>query len=284
MPRRLVAACTFAVVLAACGGGETSSPDGTTPPTPPPTVGGVGVLPDTIPAPDVVAAVGDTDDDEVAVPASVDIGRPVDDDGVVLDTIAAQVQGNRLIAIGDSILASTATRYGGEMCEGLNPLGWDVEVDAEPGRSIEFGDQVLQDRIPDEPVFAQDFDAVIVHLGTNYDGDQDNYFNQLNEILFRVSPRPTIVMTVTEVRDDWFEVNDVIDQLARLYDNVTVVDWDRIAEFPGVLSGDGIHPTQAGETVLVDMLEVALGTVSDEPGECLPTDYTDDSLDQTLGR
>ena len=36
--------------------------------------------------------------------------------------------------IGDSILASTSRRYTGEMCLGLVPLDWAVEVDAEKSR------------------------------------------------------------------------------------------------------------------------------------------------------
>ena len=104
MLRRSIVALAF--VLGACGTGESTSPDSLPPSTPVPTVPGVGRLPDTIPTPNVQAS---NADDEV--PVSVVVTRPVDDDGVVLDTIAEQVNGNRLIVVGDSILASTATRY-----------------------------------------------------------------------------------------------------------------------------------------------------------------------------
>ena len=101
----------------------------------------------------------------------------------MLDTVAEQVNGNRLLVIGDSILASTATRYGREMCDALNPLGWSVEVDAEPGRFVEFGNKVLESRLPDDVSDEDDFDAAVVHLGSNYDLDKDNYFAELNEVL-----------------------------------------------------------------------------------------------------
>ena len=48
--------------------------------------------------------------------------------------------------IGDSVLASISNRYGDELCDQLVPRGWVVEVDAEVGRRIEFGRQVLAQR------------------------------------------------------------------------------------------------------------------------------------------
>ena len=49
--------------------------------------------------------------------------------------------------IGDSIMASTATRYTGYMCDELVPLGWSVDVEAEPSRFIDFGNRVLDRRL-----------------------------------------------------------------------------------------------------------------------------------------
>ncbi len=272
MLRRSTVALAF--LLGACGATEGTSPDSLPPTTPVPTVPGVGRLPDTIPR--VNARLSS----DVEVPVSVVVTRPVDEDGAVLDTIAEQVNGNRLIVVGDSILASTASRYGGELCAGLNPLGWSVEVDAEPGRFVEFGNEVLEARLPDpdsDTTSDDDFDAAIVHLGSNYDSDQENYLAELNEILFRVAPRPTLLLTVTEYRPAWAEVNQTIRDLARLYDNVTVVDWEKIARAPGVLSRDGLHPGDQGEDVLVELLAVALGAVAEEDGECLRSPFTDDS-------
>jgi hypothetical protein len=40
--------------------------------------------------------------------------------------IGPKVSGNRLLMIGDSILASTSSRYGNEMCDALVPLGWQL--------------------------------------------------------------------------------------------------------------------------------------------------------------
>lgn len=273
-------AVALAFVLAACGATDAVGPEPTPPATPAPTVPGVGQLPDTIPTPPGIIEIGDEGE---PIP-SVVVTRPVDDDGVVLETVAERVNGNRLLTIGDSILASTATRYGDELCDALTPMGWTVEVDAEPGRFIEFGSVVLEERLPDDVEEADDWDAAIVHLGSNYGGDAENYFLELNEILFWLSPRPTLVLTVTEFRPEWAEVNDTIDQLAGLYDNVTVIDWKDLAATPSVLSRDGLHPNERGQRVLVRQLGLALGSVSQDEGECLRSAFADDSaVDQAAG-
>ena len=77
-----------------------------------PTVGGVGVLPSTVPP-----------EREPLVPVT----RPVQEDGTAAELVGDKVIDNRLLVIGDSIMASTATRYSGLMCDKLVPLGWAVE-------------------------------------------------------------------------------------------------------------------------------------------------------------
>ncbi|MEP6296347.1 MAG: hypothetical protein ABJ382_03400, partial [Ilumatobacter sp.] len=268
MFRRCSVALAF--VLGACGTAGAVDTEESTPPTAIPTVPGVGNLPDTIPIPVF-------DDDEVdEPPISVVVTRPVDEDGVVVESVAERVNGNRLLVIGDSILASTATRYGGELCEALNPIGWTVEVDAEPGRFVSFGNEVARARI-DVGGEEEDFDAVVIHLGSNYGRDRDAYYEELSELLYRAAPRPTLLMTVTEYRPQWREANEVIRELAALYDNVTIVDWEKIARAPGVLSRDGLHPGSQGEAVLVEQIAVALGELNAGEGECLSSSFTDDS-------
>ena len=68
---------------------------------------------------------------------------PVNDDGTTADLVGEIVAGNRILIIGDSIMASTSSRYGGQMCDALVPLGWEVAVEAEPSRFIDFGNRVL---------------------------------------------------------------------------------------------------------------------------------------------
>ena len=94
------------------------------------------------------------------------------------------VEGNRVIAIGDSLMASTARRYGGELCKAVVPDGWDVEVDAETGRFIDFGERVLDRRLDD------DFDAAVVMLGNNYGANPDVFRDGLEQIVDDLAPWP----------------------------------------------------------------------------------------------
>ena len=174
------------------------------------TIAGVGVLPDTVPA---------NREPLVMVPP------PVNDDGTTADLVGDVVAGNRVLIIGDSIMASTSSRYGGQMCDALVPLGWEVAVEAEPSRFIDFGNRVLDKLLVRNPPPGEDWNAAVVFLGSNYGGDQARYEAELRMILDRLAPRPTLLFTVTEYRSDYTEVNDVVRRLGSEYDHVTVIDW-----------------------------------------------------------
>ena len=259
----LVALAVLALTAGACGtSGDGASSDASTVPTPVPTIAGVGVLPGTVPSGQQA---------RVLVPA------PINSDGSPAEPIGASALGNRVLVIGDSILASTSARYGGQMCEELVPLGWQVAVEAEPSRFIEFGNQVLDRVLPDDPEPAEDWHAAVVFLGSNYGGDAFAYDAELREILDRLAPRPTVLFTVTEYRSNHAEVNDVVRRLAEEYTNVSLLDWRAIAEEPGVLSGDRLHPTDLGREVLAQAVSTALGPVSIGDGDCLRPAFRDDS-------
>ena len=226
------------------------------------TIAGVGVLPDTVPA---------NREPLVMVPP------PVNDDGTTADLVGDIVAGNRILIIGDSIMASTSSRYGGQMCDALVPLGWEVAVEAEPSRFIDFGNRVLDKLLVRNPPPGDDWNAAVVFLGSNYGGDQAKYEAELRMILDRLAPRPTLLFTVTEYRSDYTEVNDVVRRLGSEYDNVTVIDWQAIAETPGVLSSDRLHPTETGREVLAQAVAGALGPVSIGDGACLKSVFRDDS-------
>ena len=69
------------------------------------------------------------------------------------------------------------------MCDKLVPLGWAVEVEAEPSRFIDFGNRVL-DKVLDPVVGTpDDWDAAVVHLGSNYGRDQQRFEDELRIIL-----------------------------------------------------------------------------------------------------
>lgn len=188
--------------------------------------------------------------------------------GPIIGTVA---NGNRVLVIGDSILAGTASRYGGTMCAGLVPLGWRVVVEAEAGQMTGFGRTILRDRL------YEGWDAAVVFLGTNYSGSAALYERDLTAIVASLAPRPTLLLTATLYRTQMQEVNNVIRLVASKNSHVSVLDWGTTSMQTGVLNRDKIHPTTAGRQVLVSSIAAAMGTAPTGAGSCLPSKYTDDS-------
>ena len=227
-----------------------------------PTIEGVGILPGS----DI--EVLSTDADSTAPMATVSTTTLTPQ-----PAIGTLVTGNRLLMIGDSITASAAKRYGGEFCKALVPLGWQVEVDAEPSRFVDFGNVVLDKRL------SAKWDAAYVFLGSNYLGDQESYRKQLERIVQRLSPSPVVLLTVTEFEDNRREVNDAIALVSAEFPNVHLLDWGSIAAANAdtILRGDGLHLTNDGRTVLASTIAGVMGQAPLPEGDCLATSFSDDS-------
>ena len=186
--------------------------------------------------------------------------------------IGANVPGNRVILIGDSVMASTSQRYGREMCAALVPLGWQTEVDAETGRFIDFGDEVLDSRL------AAGWDVSVILLGNNYGDNQDVYRKYLDAMVARLSPQPVVLLTVTEFKPSRAQVNAVIFEIATKYPNVVVLDWAAVTGADRSLMGDdGLHLTQVGREGLAEQVALVLGPAPVLPGKCLSSGFHDDS-------
>ena len=99
----------------------------------------------------------------------------------------------------------------------------------------------------------------------------------------RLSPRPTIVFTLSELDDDATAINEIIRALPGSFRNVVVVDWAEATEANPELLADQDRPqlTGQGSEVLVLYTAAALGkTPAGEQGvsgECLPSVFVDDS-------
>ena len=247
-PRRLIAAVVGAVVLASCN----ADPMG------PASLQGVGRIPG------VHASAGAIIVDGVRADLAPSSGPRV----------GSTAAGNRLLVIGDSILAGSASRYGGAMCGAMVPLGWRVAVEAEAGRPVAFGRTVLNDRL------REGWDIAVVFLGTNYGGDKARYQDDLTRIVQTIAPRPVLLLTATLFRDTMVQVNDAIRVVASQNPNVTVLDWGSVSTQQGLLNKDGIHPTDTGRRVLVASVAAAVGPApaGQQPAACLPSKYTDDSM------
>jgi hypothetical protein len=265
VPRRTSVLVLAALAVAACGSGGVASPP------PPSTVPDVGELPpelesmQTVPR-EVTETTGEAGSTTATAAGAPDAGPPI---GRIVD-------GNRLLVIGDSILASTSSRYGGEMCDRLVPLGWAVEIDAESGQRIEFGTEVLDARL------RAGWDAVAIMLGNNYANDPRAYADELEDILDRLGTRPVLLYNVTAFREDRLEVNYIVNALAGERDNVRIVDWAaRTANDDELVGGDGLHLSDAGRRELVAMTARALGRAPVRSvGDCLDTRFDDDSATQ----
>ena len=194
-----------------------------------------------------------------------------------LRTIGEQVTGNRVLMIGDSILASTSRRYGNNMCRALEPLGWQVAIEAEVSREISFGNRVLRTRLD------AGWDAAVILLGNNYGQNPNAFMAELDKMLAALQPRPVLLLTVTEFEPIQREVNDIIRAVGGLYPNVTIVEWAITSNFRGVLSGDGLHLTDDGREFLAQQLVPYFGTAPLSPGDCLSSKFRDDSAGSVNG-
>ena len=263
-----------ALALAACGSSEAASPNVAS------TVGDVGALPADLP----VASLGPHDRGAGVDRTEHDRGtfdhrrpRPRPPRAERGTTVGQQAEGNRVIVIGDSIMASISNRYGNQLCEQLVPKGWAVEVDAEVGRFVEFGRQVLDERPP------RLWDAAVVMLGNNYAGDPDAFRDELRRLLDELDPLPIVLLTVTPFEPEQDEVNYVAAVEADRRDDVQLVDWAgrTTADVPDVdelLTGDGLHLATAGQEALAAMIGRAMGRApAGSRGECLRSSFRDDS-------
>lgn len=235
------------------------------------TVAGVGQLPgpvERVIADELQQSPGEQESSSAMRPA--DLGLP---------SLGELVTGNRAIMVGDSIFASTAPRFGGSMCQRLNEAGWDVEINAEPGRFIAFARQVLKVRFAPEQ--GLDWDVAVMFFGSNYNENTTSFRSTLESVLDQLSPRPVLLLTVTEFQQSRKEVNDIIRDVGAQNTNVQIVDWARItAAEPGLLNADGLHLSTSGKNRITTEIALALGTaptlVTDGEGDCLPTLFIED--------
>ena len=262
----VLAACTMLVAACADDDAATIPPVADVPATV-----ALGAFPDplsstvTIPPPSTTAVAATTS--PTTEPPRDPITGPIGD----------EVFGNRLLVIGDTVIAATAPRFGGEMCAVLEAFGWQVEIAAEPGRFVEFGREVVDARmVPREPAW----DAVAVMLGNHFDGDVAGFRSELEALLVELDPRPVLLYTLVE--DDTFQadLNQVIRDMPRFHANVVVLDWAQIAaaEADVILADTPSGLSEEGLRRLALFTAAALGEPpTAEAAGCVPPVFVDDS-------
>ena len=208
-------------------------------PPPSPTIGGVGVPPTQL----------DSPDGQVQPPIETASSFVLDPGNT------PQIDDNRVFMVGDSVMKAMTLGNPDALDYSVGALGWDVTVDAVVGRFTDQGLRVLEKR-PDEI-----HQVVVLMLGNNYNGDEQNFrelINQIRDTL--VDTRKIVMFTVPEYEPKQKEVNAVLRQAAADDPRFVLIDWEAITRtVKGVLSGDGIHPTEYGAEVLAQLIGNALG-------------------------
>jgi len=220
---------------------------------------GVGVLPEELTSASV--AVPPTLAPDPSAPPTSSLPELVLEPGappIAAGTVGNYADGNLVVLLGDSLIASTAPRFEGTMCAALEQFGWSAEIDAVTGRHVEYGEEVLDFR---DAAGQADFDVAVVMLGNNYRGDYDDFTTRYDALLERLAPRPTVVVTLTETVADHSRINAWLRWRSYFRPNVVVVDWAEVtASDPDrLLAGDGLHLTDAGRDRLALLTVAALG-------------------------
>lgn len=193
--------------------------------------------------------------------------------------IGDAIDGNRILLIGDTVLASTAPRHDGAMCDALTAFGWQGEIAAEFGRFVQFGREVADARLA-AGSDAEPFDVVAIMLGNHFDGDVEAFRSELEALMVELDGRPTILYTLVE--DDTFQadLNEIIRAFPDTFPNALVIDWAEIvADEPDVLvaeSSSGL--TEEGLRRLALFTVAALGEPPTIEGAgCVDPVFVDDS-------
>lgn len=218
--------------------------------------------------------------------------------GRVIGPLVDDVRGHRVLLVGDTALAATTPRADGAMCDLVGDVGWDVQVEAEPGRPIEFADEVfdavLEAPVPDArgdlPTRPRlgDWDVVGLMFGHHLTGSVDDVERTLDGLLDRLGHRPVILYTVAELGPEQVEVNRILRARQRSRPNVVVLDWagEVATEADELLDGGGPTPSSEGAERLASLTVAMLGPVPGDgeddgedvdQGECLDARFTDDS-------
>lgn len=201
----------------------------------------------------------------------------------IIGTVGAVAEGNRVLLIGDTALATLTTRQDGIGCETLSDFGWQTQIEAERGRFLAFADEVLDEVAVDA---GERWDVVGLMFGHHVDVGPDEFRASLEAVVDRISPRLVVLYTVAPVTIDGdlsaeaVALNDEIRAVADARPNVVLVDWSQaIQDEQDVDLVDGFVPTTAGMERLVVMTAGALGDAPATPGggACLESVFVDDS-------
>ncbi|MCU0260861.1 MAG: GDSL-type esterase/lipase family protein [Ilumatobacteraceae bacterium] len=152
--------------------------------------------------------------------------------------------------VGDSITFMSAD----PLRSAFEELGLDVlAIDAQVGRRLTSGTRELYPGADVVRVMAATDrpDLWVVALGTNDIAkyDAEGYEDEIEALLDEVPDDAPLVWVDTWHRDELdstVEYNTVLRDVLDDRDDTVVVDWFAHGDDPGVITGDGVHPTPMG--------------------------------------
>lgn len=153
------------------------------------------------------------------------------------------VEGWQIFAVGDSVMLASAP----ELAEAFPSIWIDAAVSRGLGAGVEIVDELA--------VKGQLREVLVVGLGTNGPIDRAEL-----DALRRVADGRGIVL-VNAYADRWWiaEVNQQLSDFAERHRGVVLADWaGAIAEVPGGLAGDDIHPNPSGGVAYAEAVQRAL--------------------------
>jgi hypothetical protein len=99
----------------------------------------------------------------------------------------------------------------------------------------------------------------------------------MRKIIKKLTPRPILLVNTSLFRNAQRDVNQVLDDLAAEFENVSILDWATISKSDGVLAPDGVHLTKNGRSIFSVAIARALDIAPFREGECLDSKFRDDS-------
>jgi lysophospholipase L1-like esterase len=188
------------------------------------------------------------------LPALGDLGFGKELANLVPVTIDPAISDKRLFLLGDSVMASLAARYTDQGRHVLEPLGWQLTLDAEVSRSPLGALQELKKRQRDIP------EVVVILIGHNYGGNLPVVTQQFHDIMGQLTkPKKIVFLLNEEFKRSIADVNNVIRDLATADPRIHIVDWNTVSEGPGFRGPDNVHLTPLGAELLAVIVAQAVG-------------------------
>ncbi len=162
----------------------------------------------------------------------------------------ARVSGDRVTAIGDSVMLASA--------DGLLTARPGIQIDAAVSRSMWAGVEIVQSLSAQGALR----ENVVVGLGTN--GPVDD--GDLQAISDAVGPHRTLVLVTAFAPRDWIPgVNAELTAFAASHPRVVIADWAQaIAPHVDLLAGDEIHPGASGGEIYAQTVGAALDAAQNQ--------------------